>query len=80
MPLFEDISLTDSDYLRGVVLYGRNVASYKFALAESLLTIASEGKDFATLEELAVPFSDALCRHLEIQDKQPPIPVGFWML
>ena len=70
MPLFEDISLTDSDYLRGVVLYGRNVASYKFALAESLLTIASEGKDFATLEELAVPFSDALCRHLEIQDKQ----------
>ena len=70
MPIFEDISLTDSDYFRAVVLYGRNVASYKFALAESLFTVASEGKDFVTLEELAIPFSDALCRHLELQDKQ----------
>ena len=68
--LFQDIQLNENDYFRAIVLYGRNVASYKFALADSLFNVASQGKDFATLEELAVPFSDALCRHLEIQDKQ----------
>ena len=34
------------------------------------MSIAQEGKDSATLAELAVPFSDALCRHLDLQDKQ----------
>ncbi len=68
--LFQDIQLNENDYFRAIVLYGRNVASYKFALADSLFNVASQGKDFATLEELAVPFSDALCRHLELQDKQ----------
>lgn len=47
-------------YWRSVVLFGRNVASYKFALAESLLEIAPTGKTTVDLEELAVPFS----RHL----------------
>jgi len=70
LPLFEDISLTDKDFFRAVVLYGRNVASYKFALAESLIGLASEGNDFVSLEELAIPFSEAVCRHLELQDKQ----------
>jgi len=70
LPLFKDISLTDTDYFRAVVLYGRNVASYKFALAESLFKIASEDKDFVTLEQLADPFTEALCRHLQLQDKQ----------
>jgi len=70
MALFRDIALTSEDYFRAVVLYGRNVASYKFALAESLIQLASQGKDFATLGELAIPFSDAICRHLETEDKQ----------
>ncbi len=70
MALFRDIALTNEDYFRAVVLYGRNGASYKFALAESLIQLASQGKDFATLGELAIPFSDAICRHLETEDKQ----------
>ena len=37
MPLYENKELSDNDLFRSVVLYGRNVASYKFALAESLL-------------------------------------------
>ena len=68
--LFETISPTSENHFRAVVLIGRNVASYKFALAESLISIAQEGKDSATLAELAVPFSNALCRHLTIEDKQ----------
>ena len=70
MTLFKDISPTDKDFFRAIVLYGRNVASYKFALAEALISVASEGKDYVLLQDLAVPFSDALCRHLDIQDKQ----------
>ena len=70
MPLFEDISLTEKDFFRAVVLYGRNVASYKFALAESLIGLGSDGNDFVSLEELAIPFSEAICRHLQTQDKQ----------
>ena len=70
MTLFNEIPLADKDYFRAVILYGANVASYKFALAESIIGIAAEGEDFATLTDLALPFSDALCRHLGVQDKQ----------
>ena len=31
-------------YWRSIILFGRNVASYKFALAKSLLEIAPTGK------------------------------------
>lgn len=51
-------------------MFGRNVASYKFALGESLLTLSKNRNDLITLEELAEPFSSALCRHLLISDKQ----------
>ena len=74
MPLFKDIALTEEDYLRAVVLYGRNVASYKFALAESLFQIALEEKELVTLEKLAGPFSEALCRHLQLEDKHTTSP------
>ena len=70
MPLYENKNLDDKDLFRSVVLYGRNVASYKFALAESLLELGKAGKNIITLDELAVPFSTALLRHLEDSDKQ----------
>lgn len=34
------------DYWRGIILFGRNVASYKFALAKSLLDIKAESGQF----------------------------------
>ena len=57
-------------YWRSVVLFGRNVASYKFALAESLLEIAPTGKTEIDLEELADPYSRHLCRHLASSPRQ----------
>jgi len=42
---------------RSIVLRGANVASYKFALAESLIELANVGKTFVTIEDLSVPFS-----------------------
>ena len=52
-------------YWRSIVLFGRNTASYKFALAESLMELAKHGQTAVTLEELAVPFSRHLCDHLK---------------
>lgn len=57
-------------YWRSIILIGRNVASYKFALAKSLLELAPAGKSEITLEELAVPFSRNLCEHLRSAPKQ----------
>ena len=55
---------------RAVVLFGRNVASYKFALAKTLLGMADRGDERVQLEELAVPFARQLCDHLKVVDKQ----------
>ena len=55
---------------RGVILLGRNVQSYKFALARSLLELAKEDRSEAGLEELASPFSHYICEHLKVADRQ----------
>ena len=62
--------LTLEDNWRSVILFGRNVASYKFALGKSLLEFGNRESDFVSLEDLAVPFSRHLCEHLLTQDKQ----------
>jgi hypothetical protein len=49
---------------------GANVASYKFALAKSILTLAESGMTSASLEDLAVPFCHELCEHLTLVDTQ----------
>jgi hypothetical protein len=36
---------TLDNYWRAVILFGRNVASYKLALGKSLLELAGQGKD-----------------------------------
>jgi len=53
----------DSNF-RSIILFGANVASYKFALGQSLLDLAAKGVEKVTLEELADPFSRHLCDHL----------------
>jgi hypothetical protein len=55
---------------RAVILFGRNVASYKFALAKSLIELAGQGRTQVGLDELAVPFARSICEHLRLADKQ----------
>lgn len=56
---------------RAILLFGRNVASYKFALASSLLELGAPRRgDVIRLEELAVPFAGHVCRHLKEADRQ----------
>jgi hypothetical protein len=57
-------------YWRGVILFGRNVASYKFALGKALLEFVDQGREVVTLHELAEPYARRICEHLKAVDKQ----------
>ncbi len=69
MQFFQN-DLNDQTLWRAIILFGQNVASYKFALGKSLLELAAEGKGFVSLEELAVPFSRHVCAHMASGVKQ----------
>ncbi|MFC2038984.1 HNH endonuclease [Chloroflexota bacterium] len=67
---FNEPTPTLDSYWRSIILIGNNVASYKFALAQSLFEVGEKDASFITLEELAIPFSRNICAHLKIKDKQ----------
>jgi len=56
-------------YWRVIILLGRNSASYKFALAQTLLGLDKNRSTFS-LDELAEPYAKKICRHLELADRQ----------
>ena len=70
MPIFYENDPSLQNYWRSIILYGRNVASYKFALAKSLIDLKKKPNDLIKLDELAVPFSKHICGHLKKIDKQ----------
>ena len=55
---------------RSIVLFGVNVASYKFALARELIDSADRSYDLVQMDELALPYATHLCAHLRNADKQ----------
>lgn len=67
---FYQVEPTLENYWRGIILFGKNVASYKFALAHAMYDVKRDGSDLILLEDLAVPFSQHLCRHLAQAPKQ----------
>ncbi len=69
---FYQVEPTLENYWRGVILFGRNAATYKFALAQALYDIQQQkpGSDLILLADLAQPFSQHLCRHLQQAPKQ----------
>jgi len=58
------------DYWRGIILFGRNVATYKFALGRALLELRPAAGQLVTLQELAGPFASHLCTHLRLAERQ----------
>ena len=74
MPVFYENDPSLQSYWRSIVLYGKNVASYKFALAKSLIDLKGQPNDLIKLEDLAAPFSKHLCEHLKHNDKQATSP------
>ncbi|MXO94077.1 HNH endonuclease [Erythrobacter arachoides] len=76
MQAFLDVQPTTANHWRSLILFGRNVASYKFALARSLLEMADRRDDFIRLDELAAPFSRHLCEHVAASPKQATSPTS----
>ena len=74
MKKFYDTTPDLESFWRAAILFGRNVASYKFALAKSLLQFQNRKDDLVTLEELASPFVKHICEHLRHSPKQATSP------
>lgn len=70
MAQFIEVQPTLENHWRSIILFGRNVASYKFALGKSLLEMSRQCRETVSLEELAEPFSRHICEHLQIASKQ----------
>lgn len=49
---------------RSVYLFGRNVATYKFAFAKTLLELGSSDKTFVSLEDLSPVFARYMLEHI----------------
>lgn len=68
---FIDVEPTLENYWRAIILFGRNTASYKFALAKTLIDVSLErDSDLISLEDLALPYALHLCKHLKHSPKQ----------
>ena len=68
--LFISTTPTIEDCWRGVVLYGRNTASYKFALATALLELKPKSGELVKMEDLAPAFAQTIAEHLHTAPKQ----------
>jgi hypothetical protein len=79
---FYEIEPSPENYWRAVILFGRNVASYKFALAKALFDL--KGSEAASsvlkLEDIAPHFARHIADHLKQADKQATSrKVSFWI-
>ncbi len=74
MEEFLEKSPSVENYWRGIVLFGRNVACYKFALAKALLEIRPRAGELVKLEELAPVYSGHVAEHLRKAAKQTTSP------
>lgn len=70
MGVFEETAPALDSRWRAIILFGRNVGSYKFALGQSLLDLGSLDRRFISMEDLAEPFAKHIVRHLELAPKQ----------
>ena len=68
---FYEISPSLENYWRAILLFGRNSASYKFALAKALYDLKNNNnRELITLDQLAIPFFTHIVDHLKRCDKQ----------
>ena len=70
MSHFLDVQPSLENHWRALILFGRNVASYKFALGKALLELRAAPGDLVRLEDLALPYARSLCEHLQHAPRQ----------
>ncbi|MBB5021369.1 HNH endonuclease domain-containing protein [Desulfurispira natronophila] len=68
------IEPSNENYWRAIILFGRNVASYKFALAKALYDMRKRSGDLIKLEDLAPAYAEHICEHLLKCDRQATSP------
>ena len=68
---------TVEDCWRGIILYGHNSASYKFALAETLIQLNPKSGQLIKLEDLAPVFGKSIASHISHSPKQGTRPGKF---
>ena len=66
---YVDPDATIETHWRSIVLLGKNTASYKFALAKTLLEYPRH-HSLIRIDELALPFALNICEHLKLSNKQ----------
>lgn len=66
-------------YWRALILFGENSASYKFALAQSLIEKAKTGISSISLQDLALPYARRICDHLSVVDRQGTNPTSTFL-
>ena len=71
---FEQVTLENTDYWRSIILFGKNVASYKFALAKTLLELKPESGQLLKLSDIAPLYSNNISEHLKLADRQGTSP------
>jgi hypothetical protein len=71
---FLEVQPSVENYWRALILFGRNVASYKFALGKALLELRGAPGDLIKLDDLALPFARNICEHLHNAPKQATSP------
>lgn len=76
-PAFIPQNPSVEDCWRGIVLYGDNSATYKFALAESLLKLRPRADSLIKLEDLAPVYGQAIAAHIGHSPKQGTNPGKF---
>lgn len=74
---FVNVEPTLENYWRAIILFGKNTASYKFALAKSLIDVSlNKNSDLISLDDLALPYAKHLCEHLKNSPKQSTFKSG----
>lgn len=61
---FLDNDDTLESSFRSIYLFGRNVATYKFAFAKTILELGEQNKSFVSLEELSPIFARYMLEHI----------------
>jgi hypothetical protein len=67
---FYEVEPSIENYWRSIILFGKNVASYKFALAKALYDLRDKHNNLILLEELAEPYVKHILEHLKYNPKQ----------
>jgi hypothetical protein len=71
LDVFEEDPLIEAAALGALAArFGHDALPANFALGQALLELAAQQRTFVPLAELAVPYAAALCKHLQVEDRQ----------